>query len=103
MRTEKTLKESTCAQERRNMCIRALVELYGAVQLQFSTDRFSCDTAYYLNCHTVFYRNYGKIQYGVRYGAKLALPVEEWPLHPKTSHLCSLVCSSHVLTPHMLP
>ena len=25
------------------------------------------------------YRNYGKIRYGVRYGAKLALPVQKWP------------------------
>ena len=50
------------------------------------------------------YRNYGKIRYGVRYGAKLALPVQKWPQKglsaPNTSHFRSPVCSSHVLTPH---
>ena len=40
----------------------------------------------------------------VRYGAKLALPVQKWSQNdlsaPKTSHFRSPVCSSHVLTPH---
>jgi hypothetical protein len=36
---------------------------------------FAKNTACYHNCHAVFYRNYSKI----RYGAKLALPVQKWP------------------------
>jgi len=37
----------------------------------YGTDRTCYDTAYYRSCHTVFYRNYGSIRYGVRYSAML--------------------------------
>jgi hypothetical protein len=82
-----------------------LVKLYGRVRLRsVGTHRICLITAYYRNCHTVLYRNYGKIRYGVRYGAKLALPVQKWPQKglsaPNTSHFRSPMYSSHVLTPH---
>jgi hypothetical protein len=74
----------------------------------YGPDRTCCNTAHYLICHTVFYRNYGKKRYGVRYGAKLALPVQNGlrkasppqnlPFSlPSVLLLCHM---GHVLTPH---
>jgi hypothetical protein len=45
------------------------------------------------------------VKYGSLYGTVPSWHCQcknglEWPLHPNTSHFCSLVCSSHVLTSH---
>ena len=55
----------------------SMVRRYGTIRTVRTV--FSYNTAYKRILVTVVYRLDGKIWYSVRYGAKLALPVQKWP------------------------
>jgi len=74
--------------------------MYGTVY--GNTVRYGKNVFYRIfeNWHRIYGKDTVRCTVRCRVGTASAKMASEWPLCPKTSHFCSPMCSSHVLTPH---